>query len=416
MKKITCLFSAFFLLTAAAGAQQIAQWRGDGQRGIYPGKNLSASWPPGGPRLSWAAEGIGNGYGSPSVSRERIYVLGEKEGQGYLSVFDLQGKLIWQAGYGPEWTRSFRGSRSQPTVAGDLVYVCSGFGNITCFDQSKRTKVWSLDMAANLQGRLTYHGHAESLLIEGDRIFLTVGGTGHNVVALNRFTGKLIWTCKGRGEIPGYNSPTLIKLPGRSILATFTAYSLLGIDAQTGELLWWHEQDNIPVEKRKPGQGDTHSNTIWYEDGFIYYVAGDGNCAVKLELSKDGRTIRQVWRNREADNYMGGFIKLAGQIYSCSDAKKALQCIDAGTGRITGVLPAGTGAVISAGGLLYYYSQDGKMALIRPAAGQPETISSFEITKGTKEHYAHPVIANGILFIRHGDALLAYGISGKSST
>ena len=68
------------------------------------------------------------------------------------------------------------------------------------------------------------------------------------------------------------------------------------------------------------------------------------------------------------------------------------------------------GAIISADGLLYYYSEDGRIGLIDPNNGNLKLISSFRIKKGTREHFAHPVIHNGQLYIRHGNDLLVYNI------
>jgi hypothetical protein len=34
------------------------------------------------------------------------------------------------------------------------------------------------------------------------------------------------------------------------------------------------------------------------------------------------------------------------------------------------------------------------------------------VTKGTKEHFSHPMIHDGVLYIRHGESLLAYAIKG----
>lgn len=52
---------------------------------------------------------------------------------------------------------------------------------------------------------------------------------------------------------------------------------------QTEQLLRSHEQINTAPEERKIGIGDTHSNSAYYKDGYIYYIAGDGNGAVKLK-------------------------------------------------------------------------------------------------------------------------------------
>ena len=116
-------------------------------------------------------------------------------------------------------------------------------------------------MIKDLHGRFTLFGHAESPLVFDDQVFLSPGGADTNVVSLNRFNGKINWVCKAHGEVPGYNSPILVKLPTVNILVTFSAYHLLGIDAKTGKMLWSHEQVNVPPADRKPGMGDTHSNS-----------------------------------------------------------------------------------------------------------------------------------------------------------
>ena len=396
--------------SASLHAQVTAQWRGIDRAGIYNEKNLLKTWSSGGPALLWENGAIGNGYGSPTITDDRIYICGEIDTTGYLFAFDHNGKLIWKSGYGNEWVLNYQGARCAPTVAGDLIYVSSGLGNVACFNIKKGETKWSVDMLKDLRGRFTLFGHAESLLVDGDKVFLVPGGLYANVVAMNRFTGKVLWVCEGQGEIPGYNSPYMISLPERKILVTFTAYSLLGIDAETGKILWIHEQDNTPQDKRKPGNGDTHSNTIFYEDGFIYYIAGDGNGAVKLELSNDGKQIRQIWRNKGIDNYMGGFIKPGNYIYSCLSEKKVLISIDANSGKVVDSLKAGTGTIIFADGLLYYYNQKGDVDLVKPDQGKLELVSSFKITAGTREHFSHPVIHGGVLYIRHGNVLQAYNV------
>jgi outer membrane protein assembly factor BamB len=271
------LFLILLFWSLSLQSQVTAQWRGIERNGIYTEANLLKFWPAEGPALLWENGTIGNGYGSPTITPDRIYICGEIDTVGYLFAFDHKGSLIWKSGYGNEWVLNYQGARCAPTVAGDLIYVSSGLGNVACFDAKNGEKKWSADMLKDLHGRFTLFGHAESLLVDGDKVFLVPGGLDTNVVALNRFTGNVIWVCKGQSEIPGYNSPYLIRLPERNVLVTFSAYSMLGMDAETGDLLWTHNQDNIQVAERKPGNGDTHSNTILYENGFIYYIAGDGS-------------------------------------------------------------------------------------------------------------------------------------------
>ncbi|MDP4291471.1 MAG: PQQ-like beta-propeller repeat protein [Bacteroidota bacterium] len=410
MKKAIILLFIFISFVTAASAQTVYQWRGQNRNGVYNEKNLLKSWPAQGPQLLWVNENVGNGFGSMSITPDRIYITGEKDTLGYLNALDLKGNLLWKSDYVKEWVKTFPGSRSTPTVVGDLIYVCSGLGNLACFDTKTGNKKWFVDRQKDLHGQPTLHGHSESPLVDGDKVFVTPGGKDTNVVALNRFTGKIVWVSKGMGERPGYNAPLLIKLPQRNILVTLTAYHLLGLDAATGELLWKHEQDNTPLAERNPGYGDTHGNTVWYEKGFIYYIAGDGNGAVKLSLSADGRQIKQVWRNKTIDNFMGGFIKLDDRIYTCTSGRKDLKCIDANTGIVTDSLKVGTGTMIFADNMLYYYNQKGEVNLIKPAPEKMELVSTFKITKGALEHFSHPVISNGIFYLRHGKALMAYNI------
>ena len=400
----------FLVFASGLNAQVEAQFRGPDRDGVYAEKNLLTSWPEGGPAQLWINNEIGNGYGPPAVISDRLYVTGEIDSIGYLFAFDLKGKLLWKSDYGKEWVKTFQGSRSTPTVVGNLIYVCSGLGNITCFMTADGKRKWSVNMLKDLRGRFTMHGHAESPLVVDDQVFLTPGGLDTNVVAFNRFNGKINWICKGRGEISGYNSPIMIKLPALNILVTFSAYNMLGIDAKTGKLLWFHEQVNTPLTDRKPGMGDTHSNSAYYENSYIYYIAGDGNCGVKLKLSEDGKLVTQVWRNTAVDNFMGGFIKIDNRIYTGSDSKRVLLCADASNGQIVDSLKIGTGSLALADNMLYYYNQRGEMNLVKPNPTKLELVSKFKITAGTKEHFSHPVIKDGILYIRRGKALMAYDI------
>jgi outer membrane protein assembly factor BamB len=388
----------------------VYQWRGPERSGNYQEKNLLKSWPSEGLQELWSVGSIGNGYGSPVFAGDRFYITGEIDSTSYLLCFDLKGKEQWRTSLGREWTRSCPGSRSAPTVAGDLVYAGTGFGNLFCLNRNTGKIIWSKDLEKDFAGVLPLHGHYESPLIDGNKIFWTAGGQIHNVVALDRFTGKLIWTNKGFGEPSAYHPPKLILHPSGHILVTFSRYHMMGFDCTSGKMLWSHEQENYPVDKRGPGYGDSHCNTVLYENGTIWYVEGDGNCAVRLDISPDGREIKQVWRNNEFDSYMGGVVKLGDYMYCGCTVKPELKSINAITGEIRDSLRIGTGSIISADGMLYYYTQKGEMMLLSCNNGDIEKVSSFRITRGTKEHFAHPVINKGVLYVRHGNVLISFNI------
>jgi outer membrane protein assembly factor BamB len=389
---------------------EINEWRGKNRSGIYNESGLLTMWPEGGPKERWVVEGIGHGYGSPVITGDGIYITGEHEEVAYLYCIHPEGKIAWRASFGPEWTRSNRGSRSAPTVVGDLVYAGSGYGNLYCFKRETGETIWSKDFEDDFQGEMPLHGHADAPVISGDKVFWVPGGKEFNVVALNRYSGALLWKSKGYEERSGYTPSKLIHHNGKDIFITFSAYTLMGIDAETGELLWVHKQDNMPPEKRAPGYGDTHSNTPLYEKGAIYYQAGDGNGGVKLMLSEDGTQMKEIWRNREFDGYMGGIVKIGDHLYGTGTLRKELLSLNAKTGTLTDSLKIGSGVVIAAHTMLYYYNQRGELYLIATDQGKMHVVNSFKMKKGTGEHFSHPVINDGILYQRHGNVLMAFDI------
>lgn len=390
---------------------KIYEWRGENRSGIYNETALLKEWPENGPKLVWEFEGVGNGYGSPVFTPDRMYLVGEIDSLGYLFSFDNFGNLLWKKEFGKTWMTNYTGSRSAPTIVDDKIYLISGLGVVYCMDRITGNIIWTVDMVVDLHGTFPLFGYSESAAIEGEKLFCMPGGIDTNVVALNRNNGEIIWISKGAGERPGYNSAQIIKLEKRNVLVGFSAYELLGHDTETGELLWINNQDNVKPKDRKPGLGDTHSNTVIYDSGYIYYAAGDGNCGVKLKLSDDGKKVEEIWRNANFDSYMGGIVKLGNHLYGCGTAKRDFKSINAETGEIEKVIKTGSGAVIAADSMLYFYNWRGDVMLINEDPTNMEIVSQFKMKKGGREHFTHPVINNGKLYIRHGNVIHAYDIT-----
>jgi len=293
----------------------------------------------------------------------------------------------------------------------DLIYTTSGHGKISCFESKTGSKKWSVDMIADLHGQNNRFGFSESILVDDNKLFCTPGGKDTNVVALDPQSGKIKWICKGLGQIPAYNSPIIINLGKRKILVTFTRRALLGIDAANGKLLWSHEQDTT----RGESLFDVHCNPPIFENGYIYYVTGDGNGAVKLKLSTDGNTITEIWRNLKFDDVMGGFVKVNNRLIASSWTKRRWNMLDVNSGEIIDSLKIGKGSTVFADDMLYLYTEKGKMNLVKAHTDSLQIISTFKIKKGTKQHFAHPVIKKGILYVRRGNALMAYAVKKENS-
>ena len=413
MKKIIHFLALSMLVACTSDEALIYEWRGAGRTGIFPETNLLKEWPEKGPSEIWTIDNMGTGYGSPVFADDRFYITGEIDSMTILSCYSLNGKQMWKTILGKEWMKTHPGSRSAPTIVGDLIYTVNGMGNIYCLRRQDGKLIWSESFDNDAHGIPIMHGFTEAPVIDGDKVFWVPGGSKMNVVALNRFSGETIWSSEGFNERSGYNQGNLIQLPSRNIFVTFSAYHLMGFDSENGKMLWSHEQDNIAPGDRKLGLGDTHSNSVIFSDGAIYYAAGDGNCGVRLNLAPDGAGITEVWRNKDLDSFMGGIVKIGNYIYGGGTAKPELLAVDAVTGQNADSLRIGSGAIIAADDMIYYYSQKGEMNLVSYDEGKMNVVSSFKITRGTNQHFAHPVIYRGILYQRHGNVLMAYDIREK---
>jgi len=370
--------------------------------GRREGPPASDSWPSAGPPQLFSVSGLGNGYSSPVIAGDRLFITGEADSTGFLFSFDLKGKLIWKKPYGREWTIQFPGPRADPVAAGDLLYLTSGYGEIICLESETGKEKWSLDMVRDLGGIIPTFGYSVPAFIDGDRLFCLPGGEQNNIMALDRFTGKPVWSTPAKGETAGYGTPLLIQSGSRKTLVTATEYHILGLDAGTGELLWSYEL---------AFKGEVPCNTPVFDGKNIFWTAGPGNGAVAATQSPDDKEITILWKNIQLDTFFGDFVKSGNHIFGSSDGLRKYISVDATTGSVTDSLSFGIGSVIRAGDMLIAYNQRGQVGLISYDGGKMKLAGSFRITKGTKEHFSHPVYYEGILFIRHGDVLLAFNLA-----
>jgi outer membrane protein assembly factor BamB len=320
---------------------------------------------------------------------------------GYLFKLNLKGDLIYRVPYGIEWTGSTPGTRGSPTLVQDKIYLISGNGKVICFNRADGSIVWSKEMFTDFDGKNITWGINETPVVDGDLVYITPGGKEYNVVALNRHTGDLVWSCQGKGEVSAYCTPLLFEHSGRKILTTYTAGYLLGIDAESGELLWSLDAHT---------EWSVHSTTPIYHEGAIFFPTGLEVGGGKLKLSEDGDSVSVLWMNDVCDFRFTGLL-LDGYIYESFSDNKDLtwRCVDWDTGTETFTSKElAFGSTIFADGMFYIYSNKGELALVKPDPHGLMIISQTKVTHGSGLHMAVPVIHHGILYIRHGHALIAY--------
>ncbi|HSH20114.1 MAG TPA: PQQ-binding-like beta-propeller repeat protein [Draconibacterium sp.] len=388
---------------------KISEWRGPGRSGIYSETNLLNEWPGNGPEILWVAEGLGKGYASPSISEKLVFVNGEQDSTSFLFAFDLLGELLWKSPNGKEFmgegfSSTYPGSRSTPTVVNDLVYTSSGKGRIACFEASSGTEKWAVDIIDDLGGRESEFGYSESLLVDENNVYCFVGGEEINMAAFDRFSGNVVWSSEALKDTFSYCSPIFVELPNRKVIVTHSRHYIFAVDCENGETLGSYGLDGYEWDGE-------HCNSPIYSDGFIYFIGNDekGKGAIKLEISKNGENLNEIWYNSIIRNNFNGYVKIANGLFTTVKGNW-MKKLNINDGLVSDSIKIATGSLIFADNKFISYGMNGDVNLIHYKNDKLNVASTFKVKEGDGHHFAHPVIANGILYIRHGDALMAYKI------
>jgi glucose dehydrogenase len=415
--KSTLLTAVVLLSATQLNAQGQQGWRGPNRDGIYPDKGLLKSWAADGPKLLWETLEIGKGYSSPTIAGDRIYVTGlsEDETKEVFTALTIDGKKLYSVAYGDPFKQSYSDARTTPTIVGDKAYVISGEGEAVCLNTKDGSIVWKVDARTDFGRKVGRWGISEAPLVFDGKVILGTGGSKTTIVALDAATGKVIWQSPTRNEAINYASPLLINHNGKKQIVALTGKAVIGVNVNTGAIEWAFTDWGRPATDR--GMEKISPNTPIYHDGTIFFSEGYDMGCFLLKLNDAGTAVTQVWYNPELDTHVGGNVLVDGAYYGSGwkgNNNGNWLAVDAKTGKSlydTAWTGKSKGAVISADGMLYVYDERrGTVALVRPSHEKFDVVSEFRITKGEGPHWAHPVIHNGVLYVRHGSFMGAYQI------
>ena len=370
---------------------------------------LLKEWPEKGPKMSWTVSGLGEGYSSISIAEGLLYTAGMVSNITYVFAFDLSGNLIWKKQNGQSWetTRSwatgYTGSRSTPTYSDGAVYHLGELGQLTSFNYQTGDKIWSINLREQFDADIPEYGYSESVLIDGDHLYCSPAGNKGFIVCLNKNNGELIWS---NIEVPGtvgFSSLVLFEYGNYRQLAGLSSNSVFGVDSNTGKLLWKVNFEN------------SRSNNVTdpvYHDGYVLASSGYGKGSILIKLNTSGSEINPeiIWQTDLMDNHHGGVILHEGYLYGSGHNARGWYCLDFMTGKQMWK-SNGKGSLTYADGMLYCLDERGEMALVSALPEKYDAISTFSVPSGGKGmHWAHPVVCNGKLHIRHADKLFVYDI------
>jgi outer membrane protein assembly factor BamB len=431
---------------ARATAADWPQWQGPDRNAISKETGLLQQWPEGGPALAWRINGLGGGDSAPAIAAGSIFGMSNRDDQEVVwALSEADGKELWVTSLGPavqqRVPQSKEGPGCTPAVDGELLYVLGVGGHLACLQVLDGKLVWEKDIKKEFGGQAPMWNYRESPLIDGDKLICTPGGPDATLAALNKKTGETIWQSKlpavenpppaadgkgsgkrggfgrggfGRGGGSGaaYASPIAIDVAGQRQYVQLTSKALMGVAADDGKFLW-------RFDRAANGMGINCTTPIFH-DGFVFASSAYGAGGALVKLSKEeggGVQAEEVFFSNRLQNHHGGVILHEGALYGANGGNGGgyITCLDFQTGQVLwSDRKAPKGSVAFADGRIYYRVEDGTLLLIEPNKNEYVERGRFEQPDRTNvPAWAHPVIANGKLYVRDQNVLFSYDIAKK---
>jgi len=423
---VKALGLALCLITSSyhnsAGAADWPQWRGPSHDGICQETGLLKSWPQEGPKIAFELTGLGTGYSSLTIVDGKLYTMGdvkvESKNVQCVLAYDLSThNRLWAAPVGPTHDD---GPRCTPTVDDGSIYAVGTSGDVVCLDAATGNLRWSKNLQKDLNGKNPGWKYSESPLVDGEKLVCTPGGREAVMVALDKKTGEVIWTCsmpdiggKGKDEA-GYSSIVPTTAAGVAQYVQLTNKGVIGVAAKDGKFLWGYSKVANDV-------ANISTPVVSGDYVFCSTAYNTGSALLKLTAANEGVNAEEVYflDAKTFQSHHGGFVQVGDYIYGGhGHGQGKPTCIDLKTGKVMWQADqpgGGSAAVLYADGQLYFRYQDDTLALIEANPQKYNLKGTFKLPKRPGmggEGWAHPVIVDGKLYVRHSDVLFAFDIKG----
>jgi outer membrane protein assembly factor BamB len=195
------------------------------------------------------------------------------------------------------------------------------------------------------------------------------------------------------------------EIAGVPQIVQFSRESVYGITPDTGKMLWSYSGS-------ANGTANIATPTIFGDHVLSSSGYGKGSGLVKItNLSTDSQKADEIYYQPKLSNHHGGLIKVGDHVYGFGGA---LVCMNFLTGEIVWQnRSVGKGSVISADGMLYLLGENSEVGLAEATPEEYRESGRFKIDNFSRPAWAHPVVANGKLFLRNMHRLTAYDVQAK---
>ena len=411
-------FTAILLLLATAGgadAENWPGWRGPRGDGTSSESGIPVEWDAAsGANTRWTTAVPGEGYASPVVWGDAILLvscLTETQERLLLRLDRDTGDLVWQKTVltAPLETKHRLNSYASGTPAtdGELIYVAfqevdghtipaPNVGNerpvtpgqvvLAAYDFDGE-QCWRREVGEFISA----HGFCSCPVLYGDLVIVNGDHDGDSyLVALNRHTGDEVWRVSREHGIRSYVTPIIREYDGRTQMVLSGSQHIASYNPLDGSLHW---KIDGPTEQFVASMID---------DGERLYVAAGFPTYHVMAIDPAGRgnvtDTNVLWHRTEAHCYVPSPVVVDGYVFVANDDGIA-HCFDAESGEHLWRTRLGrqySASLVTAGGLVYFLSDEGITSVIRPGP-EPEVIAENAVGEFCA---ASPAISQGMLLIR----------------
>ena len=383
------------------------QFRGPTGQGLGDAADLPLKWSAK-DNIAWKAAVPGDGWSSPVVIGERVYLTTATDGGKSCRVLAFAadtGKGLWDKEVVRQVVKRLEGRNSPatptPACDGDRVYVAFNDGTLAAVRADTGEPAWvNRDFPYYSQ-----HGLGASPVPYKDLVVMAYDGSSEGpdkllgwqkpwdkalLVAVEKTTGKVRWKAlRGPSRI-GHATPLVVAHDGKDVLVSPAGDVIQGFDPASGKLLWTVKTN---------GEGLVPSASA--ADGLAFSASGFGAPtlrAVKLGGTGDVTPTHVAWRDTKHVSMMPSMAAAGGRLYVVTDKGQAT-CLDAKTGKVVWEdrLPGSFSASpVLAGGRLYVLSDAGETFVLR-AGDEYELLARNPLGESAQ---VSPAVAGGRMFIR----------------
>lgn len=291
------------------------------------------------------------------------------------------------------------GPRGTPTIDGNRVYAEGGNGDVTCFDAATGKTLWHVNLPRDFGGGRPGWGYCESPLIIGDNVIVTPGGRKGTVLALNKMNGSPAWQTSDVTQAAHYSSAIFTEVAGVKQIIQFGRESVFGLTPD-GKLLWSYKGAN---------NGTANVSTPIVGGNRVLVSSGYGTGSGQVEVTgANPQSAKEVYFQKGLANHHGGLVKIGDHVYGFG---RGLMCMEFKTGKIKWQSRSvGKGSLICVDGMLYCLGERQEVALVEVNPEKYVEKGRFRIENLGRPSWAHPVVANGRMYIRNQGRLTAYDI------